>query len=56
MINILKNRLHSKEFLKTMQQSIENPHSSKQDSDYLKIEYEKVFELSPVGIEILDYQ
>ena len=59
MINILKNRLHSKESLKTMPQSAENTDTSKQDCDYMKIGFEEIEEFNfsllenapnPVGV------
>lgn len=37
-----------------MRQHVENPVTSKQDSSYLKVGHERLFELSPVGIIVLD--
>ena len=54
MVNILKNRFHPNELFKPLHKPKNNPDASKQVSSYPKVEYEKLFELSPEGIIFMD--
>jgi len=54
MVKILKNRFHPNKLFTAVSQPKKNPNTSEQDSSYLKVEYDKLFELSPEGIIVLD--